>query len=196
MADRGQDAVVEISGPLTLFRRTLVYGRALASLVPGLVWCDRFRLDARCALYDQLISVEIRSGDPIFPGPESRRFDSKLEERFARDFRRAAPDWDVIREPEPITTARSVIFPDFALQHRRDLDRRWLLEIVGFWTQDYLERKLACLREARIDNLILCLDATRDCGGLALPTGARLVYFRRRVDAAEILRIVQPEGLT
>jgi predicted nuclease of restriction endonuclease-like RecB superfamily len=37
----------------------------------------------------------------------------------------------------------TVIFPDFALHHRRDAGRRWLVEIVGFWTADYLARKFA-----------------------------------------------------
>jgi predicted nuclease of restriction endonuclease-like RecB superfamily len=70
-----------------------------------------------------------------------RRYDSLLEERFAREFRRLAPAWDVIREPEPIAAAGTLIFPDFAVQRRSDPTRRWLLEIVGFfWTPDYVKR--------------------------------------------------------
>jgi predicted nuclease of restriction endonuclease-like RecB superfamily len=60
------------------------------------------------------------------------QYDSRLEERFAREFRRVAPDWDLLREPEPIAAEGALIFPDFALQHRSDPSRRWLLEIVGF----------------------------------------------------------------
>jgi hypothetical protein len=39
------------------------------------------------------------------------------DERFARDFRRVALDWDVLCEPEPV--GHALIFPDFALHHRR-----------------------------------------------------------------------------
>ena len=43
------DSVLELSGPFALFRRTLVYGRALSEILPLLAWCDRFRLRAECA---------------------------------------------------------------------------------------------------------------------------------------------------
>src|SRR2546427_5183295 len=45
----------------------------------------------------------------------------------------------------------TLIFPDFALRHRAD-GRRWLVEIVGFWTRDYVERKLALLRVAGLQD--------------------------------------------
>ena len=44
-------------------------------------------------------------------GESSRVHDSRLEERFDRDFRRAALDWDVIREPRPVSSGNTLIFP-------------------------------------------------------------------------------------
>ena len=187
------DVIISASGPLALFRRTLVYGRALAALVPGLAWCRRFRLEATCLLDNDLVAIEVHSGDPIFPATEPRRFDSRLEERFAREFARAALDWEIIREPQPIETSKGLVFPDFALEHRRDRERRWLLEIVGYWTEEYIRNKLTSLREARVDNLIVCIDADRNCGSEELPTHASVIQFHRRVDPAEVLRIVEPD---
>jgi len=69
-----------------------------------------------------------------FRGRRRVFYDRKLEERFARDFRRVAPEWDVIREPEAVQAGGTLIFPDFALRHRADR-RRWLVEIVCFWTR-------------------------------------------------------------
>ena len=184
--------MLEISGPLSLFRRTLLYGRALASLVPPLAWCHRFRLRAACSLEGNSLALELRSGDPIFPSAEPRAYDSRLEERFARDFRKAAPGWDVVREPEPISAGSTLVFPDFALQHRLDHSRRWLLEIVGFWTPDYLARKLASYRAAGLSNLILCIDEDRNCADADLPARALIVRFRRRVDATAVYRLIEP----
>jgi predicted nuclease of restriction endonuclease-like RecB superfamily len=181
---------LELSGPMALFRRAQVYGRALAGLIPPLAGCNRFRLEARCDVDGDPRRFVLRSGDPVFPATPPRRFDSRLEERFHRDFGRAAPDWDLIREPEPLPAGDTLIFPDFALVHRRHRWRRWLLEIMGFWTPDYVDRKLAHLRAARCDELILCLDADRDCGQGELPSGARLVPFRRRIDPTDVLRII------
>ncbi|PYO08380.1 MAG: hypothetical protein DMD75_18635 [Candidatus Rokuibacteriota bacterium] len=97
----------------------------------------------------------------------------------------------MIREPEPIAAAGTLIFPDFALRHRFDPTRRWLLEIVGFWTPDYVARKLALYRSAGLSNLILCIDEQRNCAEADLPPGARVLRYRRRVDAAAVLRAIE-----
>ena len=187
---RGMDTVLEVSGPLALFRRTILYGRALGTLVPHLAWCQRFRLRAACVLEERVVDLQLGTGDPILPADAPRQYDSQIEERFAREFRRLAPDWDVLREPEPVAAGTHLVFPDFALQHRYDASRRWLLEIVGFWTPDYLRRKLALYRTASVANLILCIDEDRACAAGDLPVGAIVVRFRRRVDAVAVRRIL------
>ncbi len=191
----GRAVRLHVSGPLALFRRTLVYGRALASLVPRLAWCDEFELRAECALGrdEELHTLLLRSGDPLEPGRELERYDSHVEQRFAEQFARRAPDWQILREPAPVRAGRSLIFPDFELRHRHDPERAWLLEIVGFWTQGYLERKLASLREARIENLILCVTERRACEECDWPANARIVPFKTRVDPTAVLRIVESE---
>ena len=138
------------------------------------------------------LTVTLRSGDPIFFGaPLPSRYDSKLEERFARDFRKAAPDWDLVREPEPVRAGEHLIFPDFAISHRRDPTRRALLEIVGFWTPRYLEAKLERLRAARVPNLILCVDDSLKCTDDVCADLPHLVRFKRRIDVAAVLAIVE-----
>ena len=184
------DAVLELSGPFSLFRRTLLYGRALGALVPLLAWCQRFRLYANCVLREERVTLRLASGDPIFPAAEPRAYDSKVEERFARDFRRAARDWEIIREPEPVTAGATLLFPDFVLRHRLDGEKRWLLEIVGFWTPEYLARKLALYRKAGLPNLILCIDDERQCTDGELPLGARVLRFRRHVAVDQVLRLL------
>lgn len=180
---------LELSGPLALFRRTITYGRALASLLPGLAWCDDFRFRAWCQLDGNAFELELRAGDPIFPAAEGRRSGSLLEDRFAREFGRATGDWDLVREPEAVVAGDHLVFPDFALQHRGDRSRRWLVEVVGFWTAEYLIGKLDRLRRAGIANLILCIDARRDCGG-ELPRDPRIVSYRSRIDPQAVLRAI------
>jgi predicted nuclease of restriction endonuclease-like RecB superfamily len=185
------DATLHISGPFALFRHTLVYGRALGELLPLCAWCHRFRLRARCVLRDRPLVLELGPNDPVFPAAEPQRHDSRLEERFDRDFRRLAPDWDIIREPEAVRAGDTLVFPDFALQHRTDCRRRWLVEIAGFWTPEYLARKLAQYRAAGLSKLILCIDEARDCADGDVPADATVVRFRKRVDAAAVLAIVE-----
>ena len=193
VADRscGTSTSMEISGPFALFRNTRLYGRALGELVPLLAWCPHFRLQAECVFQGRRLTLQLGAGDPVFPSSTPRRYDSLLEERFAREFRRLAPMWDVIREPEPIVAGGTLIFPDFALQHRTDPARRWLLEIAGFWTPDYVARKLALYRSAHVPRLIFCIDEDRNCAEADLPSGARVIRYRRRVDPSEVLRAIE-----
>lgn len=196
----GHDPVVlEISGPLSLFRRTRVYGRALAALVPQLGWCTRFRLEGDGEAHGKAFSFRIETGDPVFPAQPPRLFDSRLEARFAQDFRRAGPDWDVIREPEPVSCGDRLLFPDFLLRHRRQPYRRALLEIVGFWSPAYLERKLASLRRLEGHRLILCVDASsmesaQGEGFGDLPHRTHVIPFRKRVDPAAVLKVLEANG--
>lgn len=184
------ETVLDLSGPLALFRHTRVYGRALGALLDPLAWCDRFALAAPCALPEGEHVLRLTPRDPLAPGAEPRRFDSKVEEALARDLARLAPAYDVVREPEPVQVGDSLIFPDLALVHRLDPRRRTLIEVVGFWTPDYLERKLATLRRAALPDLILCIDEARACAEGDLPEGARVVRYRRRVPAQEVLDLV------
>ncbi len=188
------DAVLELSGPFSLFRRTLLYGRALGALVPLLAWSQRFRLRAECVLRGRRVTLRLATGDPIFPAAEPRTYDSKIEERFARDFRRTARDWEIVREPEPVVAGNALLFPDFVLRHRANGGRRWLLEIVGFWTPEYLDRKLMLYRRAGLRNLILCIDDARQCADGDLPVGAQVLRFRRHVAVEDVLRLLRDAG--
>jgi predicted nuclease of restriction endonuclease-like RecB superfamily len=188
--------LLEISGPYSLFRRTLLYGRALAAIVPPLVASGRFSLKATCVVRGQALDFALATGDPVSAQEQGRHFDSQLEERFVRDFRKAAPDWDVIREPEAVRAGAGLIFPDFLLRHRRDPARNFLVEIVGFWTRGYLEKKFAALRKAKLENLIICVDAERGCSEGDLPLGARVVRFKRKIDAATVLALMTTAGDT
>ena len=202
---KGPAVQLLLSGPLSLFRRTRVYGRTLASLVSQLCWCERFEL--RITLQGEgcqhenghgevprrdAISqvVRVASGAPIFPSSAPKLFDSRVEERFARDFTRMADDWELVREPAPVQAGGRLIFPDFAIQHRRDSTQVVLLEIVGFWTADYLRDKLTHLRAANVTGLILCIDERRDCGGEELPPHARVIRYRRWVDPKQVLALL------
>jgi predicted nuclease of restriction endonuclease-like RecB superfamily len=191
---QGEDSTatrLSISGPFALFRHTLLYGRSLAELVPLLARAPRFSLSAHCLVQGERLRFVVQSGDPLFPAERLRAFDSRVEERFARDLARLAPDWDVLREPTAVPALGTLIFPDFLLRHRLDPRRRFLVEILGFWTPQYVSRKLETLRAARIENLILLIDEARRCSEADLPPDAQVVRFRKRVDATKLLPLLE-----
>ena len=72
-------------------------------------------------------------------------FDSAVEEKFANRFEQAETGWRLIREPDPLVLSNGGAFiPDFLFEK---YDKKVYLEIVGFWTKDYLERKLQKLAD-------------------------------------------------
>ncbi|MEQ1505212.1 MAG: DUF790 family protein [Myxococcota bacterium] len=189
--DRSDGVELEVSGPFALFRRTTLYGRAYASIVPRLPWCDRFALTAACRVRGIEAILELRPSDPLFPSAPPRRFDSKLEQAFAVDLARRFPDWDAVREPEPIAIDGVLMFPDFAVFRRADPSVRWLVEIVGFWTPEYLASKLDRLARVAGAGWVVCVDQDLNCAVDALPLDVPVVRFRRRIDVAEVLARLQ-----
>ena len=189
--EAGAPPRLDISGPFSLFRHTLVYGRALAELLPHLAWCARFELAAVARLRGRLARVSMESGDPISRRARRRRSTAAWRSGSRRTSAAWRPDWDVIREPVPLQAGASLIFPDFLVRHRIHRERQALVEIVGFWTPAYLAEKLARLRQAAPSAFILCVDEELGCAAVGLPPGLPVVTFRRRVDAAAVMREVE-----
>jgi predicted nuclease of restriction endonuclease-like RecB superfamily len=72
-------------------------------------------------------------------------FDSAVEEKFAKRFEQAETGWRLTREPDPLVLSNGGAFiPDFMFEK---YDKKIYLEIVGFWTKEYLERKLQKLAD-------------------------------------------------
>lgn len=184
---------LSISGPFSLFRHTLVYGRYLGELVPLLQACDRFSLDSVCVIKDKERTLHLQSGVPIAPTDNINRFDSQLERRFARDFGKLTTEWDLIREPEPLVIGNRWLFPDFEVRHRRNPERRWCIELIGFWSPEYLRDKFEKLHAAKLKNFIICLDKKNACGQTESwkSLDAHVIEFSKRVNAEVILQYIQ-----
>jgi predicted nuclease of restriction endonuclease-like RecB superfamily len=182
--------LVEVSGPLAILQRTLIYGRALGELVPYLGNMKDFVLEAKIRGSNGMRILRVKSGDPIFPKESLKKYDSKLEEQFAKRFLKATNDWDLVREPGPFQTEDEFVYPDFAIKHRTRPDLIWQMEIVGFWTPEYLGQKLLKYRRAKIPRLILCLRESHQCKDGDLPASAKIVRFKTAVKPEDVLAVI------
>lgn len=187
-------ALLDVSGPLSLFRFTTKYGRAMARWLPALTRVAEWRLEARCVLDNTPGTFRASHHDPIGTThrPE-RRFDSQLEARFFEAMMRLAPEWEILREASPSTVGQRIVCPDFTFVNRQ---RRIVvpIELVGYWTPPYLADKLATVRalRARGERWLLCVDR-RLAAGDALPREAGtappdVIFFDRHVKAQDVLR--------
>jgi predicted nuclease of restriction endonuclease-like RecB superfamily len=186
----GGGLVLEVTGPLSIFRRTLKYGRALARFLPACAAAGRFRLEARLSIRGIEGRLAVTQADRVLSthGPP-RPFDSKAEERFFKDFVRLGSRWEVSRESSLITTRQGVFLPDFTFRPREDPSTSVDLEIVGFWTRGYLERKRRLAEELAGRRVIFCVDETLGCGEDWFPPGA--IRYSRRVPAEKVLEALE-----
>ena len=174
-----------LSGPLSVLRYTTKYGHALATFVPSAIATPGWSLEARCHLGPKgEARLVASSGDPIASTHAlPSDVDSAVERHLLRDFRRLGSSWMIARETAALRVGRRVFFPDFSLTRGDD---RILVEIVGYYTPEYLESKLRAFREARLERMIVCVDEALACGEEQIIAGA-VVRYRRRVDAGHLL---------
>ncbi len=148
-AEKGENGIIiEVSGPASILKMTTRYGVSLAKLIPYVIsmshWKIRAEISRNRRILNLLIDSRFRS---LFPLKEmgEPEYDSSLERRFASIAE--AGGWRTIREPEPLIVGKSIMIPDFLLVKGA---ARIYVEVMGFWTPEYIEkkvRKLSLLKE-------------------------------------------------
>lgn len=138
---------IRFDGPASVLRLTRRYGVALARFLPALIACRDWKLHAVLQMRRAgwLASLDLTAEDGLhshLPPPEE--FDSKLEATFAAHWGEKRNGWSLEREAEILHLGQKAFVPDFAFRH--DDGRTVLLELVGFWTPEYLQAKFQTLR--------------------------------------------------
>jgi predicted nuclease of restriction endonuclease-like RecB superfamily len=205
---RGRSYEVEVTGPAAEFVvRPARYGVRLARVVPALMRAPGWRFEADVRHADGArLSFRVR-GQPRAPttaapvGEEARRarYDSGWERSLASDFRRrfggaARGDWTLARESTPVAIGDELFLPDFTLRHADG--REALVELVGFWTPEYLADKTRKIAAANLGSLILVvyrgLSVGNATSALESQVGAdRIVWFTARPRAADVVRAAE-----
>lgn len=180
----GDATRLALSGPLALFHATLKYGRALATFIPSVVSTPGWQLEASCVLPSERLRLSVGASAPL-PRTHAlpRDTDSKLEALLARDLRRLRSEWQLLREASAFQVGAQVVFPDFVLVRG---DARVVVEIVGFWTPEYLASKLRVLAALSDVPLVVAVDKSHGVLPTDLPA-AELVAFDRHVDPVALL---------
>ena len=179
----------EFDGPASLLQHTHRYGVAMAKFLPGLLACRDWTLTASIQLprWSSSIVLELDSlsglSSQASAGPA---FDSKIEEAFAAKWI-ATPEtapWQLHRETEILHAGQTVFFPDFVFEHPDG--RRALLEIIGFWTPEYLRHKQAVLSQFKNEHIILAVArSVRD--KFEASESHRIIEYKTAVSVQDVL---------
>lgn len=190
---------VELDGPISPFvKATTRYGRQLAAFLPALLLGEKWQMQAsvRPPGYERTLTYALDPASPLRTHfKRSGDFDSRLEADFAAEFAAKFGDerqqWQLTREDEVLLLDDTVMIPDFAFTHKKD-GRRALVEIVGFWHREYLQRKLAKARAAqRSDLILLVYEGVNLSHDKLLHVPGEVLYFARKPVLKDVLAAVE-----
>jgi len=187
----GEGVRLTIDGPASLLRQTRRYGTRLAKLIPHVMLADRWAIEADIAGRVRTLKFELADArSHLFPRRSVEvepLFDSEVEREFFKSLSRLAPGWKVEREPEPLVAGNRILIPDFSVSCG---GRKVYIEIVGFWTKEYLERKLEKLRELKGVAMIVAVDEELACSSVKdLPH--EVVLFRGKLRGADVYPLLR-----
>ena len=186
------DGKISLEGPLSLFKLTEKYGSAFAKLLPTLMQSSRWSLKASISrktfqgkrIYDFALD---HTRKPIF-GIESDPeigFDSAIEKEF---YQLGFKGWTVRREPAVLQAGKYAFIPDFSLERN---DTRIYVEIIGFWTPEYLKHKIQKVNQLQEkESMILLVNRNLACTGSEFQA-ENLLFYDKKIPHLEIIKILR-----
>jgi hypothetical protein len=164
--------ICTVNGPLSIVRLTDRYGMAIARLIPSIIFSEIWSIKATILRKSisgskKTYDFELSSTDkdiPLFDASTFHLqsdqksaselssnnysmdyFDSSIEKKFMDKFLKFSTGWSLFREPDPLILSNGKAFiPDFVFEK---YGVKVYLEIIGFWTEDYLKRKLEKIKD-------------------------------------------------
>jgi len=154
---------------------------------------------------DQTHNQQVREVSQAY-NVTSSIYDSSIEQSFAEAFQslarsNGADGWQLEREPEPLLLAHpsmetaaatlsfGIFIPDFAFT--RD-DQRIYVEILGYWTPAYRERKIAKLHMLKDRNdLVLAIPREASEAFASITKDFPIVIYRNQLSATELLNVLR-----
>ena len=189
---------IAIDGPTSLFKPSTRYGLALAKMIPALLHVSKWSLKAKLQTRDvysgnlKIGSFNLDDRCGLFSHyPPNPPYDSMLEASFAKRWNKLKTDWVLEREVELIPIPGSVMIPDFRLVHPDG--KVFLLEIVGYWRPEYLQKKFFQVSKAEVNNLILAVSERLNLAkaGVNLKdVPAKIVWFKDKLSPNSVLEIL------
>jgi len=194
----GYEAVLD--GAASLFSKSRKYGIRMAHFLPALPLCTRWEMEAEIldettGTTDHRRTLALDHTDSLSSHYSAQSdFDSDVERTLADKWERANTEWELVREDDVLDLGAEVMLPDFAIEHPDG--RRVILEIVGFWTPEYLSEKLAKIREADAANLVVAVSERLDCSADDFEgMDDRVLWFKSGIHVYDLVELAEDYAL-
>ncbi len=153
--------LVTVSGPVSLFHRSMKYGVRMAVFLPALLQCKGWRLRAEIegkrgkAFYELSSEQQTLLPRDEFTWMESLNQSETLE-KFLTAWARLQSEWQAAISNEVIDLGGTAFVPDVVLETANG--RKVFVEFFGFWTPRYLQDRLAEFERSNFRNFILLVS--------------------------------------
>jgi len=204
-SDAGREVVV--TGPDALFSNTRRYGTRFARLLRSVATAARWELTATVDDRGTDRELHLEAGDVTVPGVDpvtEVTYDSGVESDFAARFAALDLDWRLVREPEPLAAGEHVVVPDFVFEWAPggsggvcdtgdpDAPFRVFFEVMGFWTPEYVEKKLARLADLEDVELVVAYDESLGVGEAIEAADHRAIPYSGTVRVKDVRDALRP----
>jgi hypothetical protein len=194
----GYEAILD--GPASLFSQSRKYGIRMANFLPALPLCDRWEMEAEILAEESdtmspTLTFELDETAGLSSHYTARAdFDSDVERTLARKWDRANTEWELVHEDDVLDLGAEVMIPDFALEHPDG--RRAILEIVGFWTPEYLDEKLEKIRNADLDHLLVAVSERLECSADDFEGASdRVLWFKSGIHVYDLVELAEEHAV-
>ncbi|MBN1818089.1 MAG: DUF790 family protein [Sedimentisphaerales bacterium] len=177
------------SGPASVLRQTRRYGVNFARFLPALLACKGWTMSAVLWTPWNTIAKLILADKDGFTShlPSPQEFDSMLEEQFAAAFGAERNGWRLIREGEILHERQTTFVPDFVFCHEDGT--RVHLEIVGFWTPEYLNHRRKILSLFRRHKILLAVPEPSVREGVRI--GPNVIVYKTKLLVKPVLEALE-----
>ena len=208
-----------LDGPMSLFKMTDRYGTSMAKLLPSITSTPTWKINGSVVrrndngqkIYEFELSSENTKGflrsviDATHQGNQHDNdyvYDSLAEVQFVNRFRQYFDQddefgWKISREPDPLIANGKAMIPDFLFER---FGRKVYLEIVGFWTKEYIDRKAVKLKALLCDgnsstdqrdnsavDLLVAVNSELSCSQIKRISQDRIFTFKKDVPLKPVL---------
>ncbi|MFC7249869.1 DUF790 family protein [Halomicroarcula sp. GCM10025324] len=203
--EAGREVVV--TGPDALFSTTRRYGTRFARLLRTVSRAGEWHLEATVDDRGTERTMTLSDADLSPPGTDpvaEVTYDSGVEADFAARFEALGLDWTLVREPEPLAAGEHVVVPDFAFEWRPGgadgvrntadaaAEFRVFFEVMGFWTPEYVEKKLSRLADLEDVELLVAVDDSLGVGETIESLDHRAIPYTKRVRVKDVRDALRP----
>ena len=187
---------IVLAGPASVLRDTRIYGVNFAKFLPALLACKGWKMTAILQTpWNMRAKLDLSEKDGFTSHlPSLEEFDSRLEESLAKKFGQARDGWQLVREGEVLLDRQKTFVPDFTFSHKDGTQVH--LEIVGFWTPEYLAHKRQTLRRFKHHRILIAVPEKSLRQGASI--GANVLVYKTAIklnaliEALDRIRIKDP----